>query len=142
MTTVIYPQTIQNILEMVEEYEGADLWSDVLNGCTTQRDRDLTSTLCPVDCADFVVMDGKDLFLFVCNDREWDVMHMGQPIYYVEPEMVGGDSVDFDEFVEELEYQLKGVEIVRGSALKNVKSEFVQGYKRVLDRAVCIALEV
>lgn len=137
MTVALYPQEIQNLLETVQEYGGTDLWSDVLNGCTTERDRELTSALCSHDSADFVVLDGADLFLFTNNEQsnQWNVSHAGKPVYEVEPEMVGDETVNFDLFLAELQHELKGVEVKAGSALRNLRSEFVKTFKVELDAA-------
>jgi hypothetical protein len=142
MTTKIYPQSIQNLLSAVQEYDGSDLWSDVLNHSTSVREQELTATLCSSETVDFIVLDGEDAFLFVSDDQTgvWTVQHVGKPIYYVEQEMLGGDDIDLDEFIAELKHELPGVEIEKGSALKNLRSDFVAEFRNEIDRAFQCAL--
>lgn len=141
-TSATYPETIKGVLEDLHENATGD-WGDVWNAVTDERDRQLTESLCNSDSCDFIMMIGCEAFLFISNDQtgEWTVKHVGQPIYEIEPEMIGDDSIDFDEFLKEVQHELKGVEVKRGSALNNAKSVFVEWFNAELDRAFQTVLE-
>lgn len=140
MTTAIYPKTIQNILDSLHDKDSdfADLWRTL-----DERDRELTKTLTNGDTYDFILINEQDAFIFIDNEQTgtWTVENVGQPIYEVEPEMIGDGTVDFDEFMSALADELRGVEVKKGSALNNAKSTFVEYFKNELNNAFSTALD-
>lgn len=140
MTTAIYPKTIQNILGSLHDKDSDfdDVWRTL-----DERDRELTKTLTNGDAYDFILIDEQDAFIFIDNEQTgaWTVENVGQPIYEVEPEMIGDGIIDFDEFMSALEHELGGVVVKKGSALSNAKSTFVEYFKNELDKAFSTALD-
>ena len=139
MTTAIYPKTIQNILDSLHDKDSdfADVWRTL-----DDRDRELTKTLTNSDAYDFILINEQDAFIFIDNKQTgaWTVENVGQPIYEVEPEMIGDGIINFDEFMSALEHELGGVVVKKGSALRNAKSTFVEYFKNELDKAFSTAL--
>ena len=143
MTTTTYPVTVLNILDDLNNLAEGEDWGDIWNAVTDDRDKELTETLINSDACDFIVLDGDDAFVFISNDQTgvWTVKHVGKPVYYVEPEMIGSEDFDgFDTFLIELKYLLAGVEVKYGSALQNQRSEFVEWFCDELSEAFQKAL--
>jgi hypothetical protein len=137
MTTTIYNEAIQTILDDLNNLAEGEEWGDVWNAVSDDRDRKLGKTLLNRDDHAFIVVDGDHAFVFISDDQTqvWTVEHVGNPVYVVEPEMVGDADVDFDDFFAELQNALPGVKVRRGDSYRNQGSEFVEWFRSELDEA-------
>ena len=73
MTTQVFPQEIQNVLELLSEQGFEDTWYGL-----DESDRELTREMCCSDTCDFIVSVNGQAFLFTEVGSGWEVSPAAQ----------------------------------------------------------------
>jgi hypothetical protein len=118
--------------------------ADLLRKHLTEREKQLTATFCPPETTDFLAIAGKHIYLHQEDSEEWTEEQLGQPVFYVDPDVIwfleDAQPELFLEVVEALKKELPGVEIKVGDSSVNQSNPFYLRYFGVfndaLDRAI------